>query len=379
MTLNQTVPTTGVGGMVQWSRAVAGAQFLTAGLDWRRVDGDSQEDALDSVTGSQVTLSRVSGGTQQSVGLYVQDLIVPAPQLTLTLSARVDRWRNYDGHNLEHSVPSGAATSNNDPSLPDRDDTVASPRVAALYHVTDHVDVWGDVGWGFRAPTLNELYRQFRVGSTLTLANPALGPERLVGGEAGVTVTPARNMTVRSTWFNNRVTDPISNVTDPLRSTPTSVTQQRQNLGKTRIWGIQNDVEYRIGTSWKLAAAYVYDEATVTENPSNPDLVGNFLPQVPKHRGSVRLAYANPRLATIAVGLQLLGSQFDEDQNLVNRRLPKYTVADISASRAVSRNIEFFIAAQNLFDSEYVVGTLPTTVGSPRLVSAGFRVRVSGR
>ena len=38
----------------------------------------------------------------------------------------------------------------------------------------------------FRAPTLNELYREFRVGNTDTLANPDLRSETLTGGEAGV-------------------------------------------------------------------------------------------------------------------------------------------------------------------------------------------------
>jgi outer membrane receptor protein involved in Fe transport len=379
MTLTQSVPTKGVGGMVQWSRAFTSTQFFTAGTDWRWVDGDSRENGLDAATGTQVVLNRISGGTQRSVGLYVQDLIVPLPQLTITLSARVDRWRNYNGHNLENSAITGAPTANNVPALPDRQDTVASPRAAALYHVTDKIDVWGDMGWGFRAPTLNELYRQFRVGSTLTLANPALGPEHLVGGEAGVTLSPVPSLTLRSTWFDNRVTDPVSNVTDPSRSTPTAITQQRQNLGKTRIWGIQNDVEYRIGTSWKLGAAYVYDQARVTKNPANTALVGRFLPQVPAHRGSVRLAYANPKLATIAASVQFLGAQFDEDLNVPSRRLPKYALADLTASRPIGRNVELFLAVQNLFDAEYFVGTLPTTVGAPRFVSGGFRLRLNGR
>jgi outer membrane cobalamin receptor len=129
MTLTQTVPTTGVGGTAQWSRALGTKQYLTAGGDFRWVDGDSEENGLDAVRGTDVTLRRVSGGTQRSMGAFVQDLIVPVPQLTLTLSARLDGWRNYDGHNLETSLI--GAPVNNLPSLPNRSDTVASPRAAA--------------------------------------------------------------------------------------------------------------------------------------------------------------------------------------------------------------------------------------------------------
>ena len=75
----------------------------------------------------------------------------------------------------EAAYPSGVPTANNNPDLPDRDDTVVSPRVAARYHINSWVSVWGDIGAGFRAPTLNELYRQFRVGTVLTLANNQLG------------------------------------------------------------------------------------------------------------------------------------------------------------------------------------------------------------
>jgi len=168
-------------------------------------------------------------------------------------------------------------------------------------------------------------------------------------------------------------------VTDPARSTPTAVTQQRQNLGKTRIWGLQNDVEYRVGAAWRVGAAYVYDQARVTENPANTALVGRFLPQVPAHRASLRLAYSNARRLSLATSVQFVGSQFDEDQNLAARRLPGYTLVDFTASRAVGRNVEIFLGLQNLLDAEYFVGTLPTTVGAPRFGSAGFRLRFNGR
>ncbi len=372
MTLNQRVPTNSVGGMVQWSRVLGPKQYLTAGTDWRWVDGDSEENGLDATTGTQVVLERVSGGTQRSIGAFVQDLIVPIPQLTLTFSARVDNWRNYDGHNLETSLI--GAPVNNIPSLPVRSDTVASPRAAVRYHLTDRIDVWGNLGWGFRAPTLNELYRQFRVGQTLTLANANLGPERLVGGETGISVAASRNVTVRTTWFDNHVKDPVSNVT--ISQVGTNITQQRQNLGRTHVWGIQNDVEYRAGASWKFAAAYVYDQAKVTENPANKALVGKVLPQVPTHRGSLRAAYANPRLFVLAASVQFVGSQFDDDLNTPTRLLPKYALVDMTASREVGHNAELFVGVQNLFDAEYFVGTLPTTVGAPRLVTGGVRLKI---
>ena len=383
MTLNQRVPSTAVGGMARWSRAFAARQLISAGTDWRWVDGDSEEDGLDAVTGTQVTLKRVSGGTQRSLGAFVQDVISPSANLTMTLSARLDQWRNYEGHNLESSYPSGIPTANNNPSLPDRDDTVFSPRIAARYHFNPRISVWGDIGAGFRAPTLNELYRQFRVGTVLTLANHQLGPERLVGGELGVTFLPTPGVLMRSTYFDNRVEDPVSNVTIAVAGA--NVTQQRQNLGKTRIWGLQNDVELRLGTSWRVLAAYLYEEAKVREFDANPVLVGNYLAQVPKHRGSAQVVYTNPKLADIAFAIQSLGLQYDDDLNvrtvpgLPEPGLPGYTLASLTASRSIGRNFEGFFTVQNIFDKEYFVGTLPTSIGSPRLVTGGVRVRFAGR
>ena len=131
--------------------------------------------------------------------------------------------------------------------------------------------------------------------------------------------------------------------------------------------------------------AYLYDQAKVREFDANPVLVGKYLAQVPKHRGSVQVVYTHPKIADIAFAIQSLGMQFDDDLNvrtvpgLSEPGLPGYTVASFSASRAVGRNFEGFFTVQNMFDKEYFVGTLPTTVGSPLIVSGGVRVRFAGR
>lgn len=41
--------------------------------------------------------------------------------------------------------------------------------------------------------------------------------------------------------------------------------------------------------------------------------------------------------------------------------------------------VQIFAGAQNLLDRQYYVGTLPTTLGTPRLVHAGMPVRLDAR
>ena len=384
---DQNVPTTAVGTMIQWSRAIGQKNFFSTGFDWRHVDGDSLEDAYIATPGAPIvpptapatlSLQRNSGGTQDSMGFFLQD-VISHNNLVVTLSARVDSWKNHDGHIYENNVSTGLPSAGNRGPLADRDDTVVSPRGAALYRVNDRLSVWGDVGWGFRAPTLNELYRQFSVGLVRTLANENLGPERLFGGEAGVRIETTRNSSIRSTWYDNGVKNPVSNVTIGTNL------QQRQNLGRTRIRGWQNDIEYRINASLRLTGGYLFNDAKVTEFEANPALVGLYLPQVPKHRGTVGVSYTNPRWVTVAATGMFFGRQYDDDLNQRTKPgetepgLPPYGVMDFSVSRDFGRNLQAFFGVQNTFDQEYYVQLQPTTTGSPRLINGGIRVRFSGR
>lgn len=397
---DQRVPVNGVGGSLQWTKVFGVQHVFTAGTDTRWVDGDSREDAYVAATPTvingvtqeaRLSVQRISGGTQRSLGAFVSDIYTPTSKLVLTLSARADYWKNYDGHNLETTVATGLPTANNRDTIPSRDDLVVSPRVAALYHFTDRITGWSAFNSGFRAPTLTELYRQFSVGAVTTRPNDQLGPERLVGGEAGLNVAPAKNLTARLTWYDNRVKNPVTNVT----LSPTLA--QKRNIGKTQVRGIQTDVEYRLGTAIRLGAAYVYNRATVLDDDgaATPSIVGKFLAQVPKHRGSLQLAYADPKYIAVALSVQFAGLQYNDDQNInfipvntltdhgydatIGPGLPGYSSVDLTAARDFGRNLQLFFGVQNLTDKVYFVQTNPSTIGTPRLVSAGVRVRFAGK
>jgi outer membrane receptor protein involved in Fe transport len=59
--------------------------------------------------------------------------------------------------------------------------------------------------------------------------------------------------------------------------------------------------------------------------------------------------------------------------------LPGYTSLDLVASRDIGKGFQVFAGAQNLMDTVYFVQTNPSTVGTPRLITAGFSVKFSGR
>ena len=403
VSLNQNVPTSDFGSSVQWSRGFGDRNFVTAGADFHWVKGDSQEDGFDPTTGTTITSHRVSGGRQKSEGAYIQDIFTPLTNLTLTFAARVDHFDNYDAHNLENSVANGvigAATVNNAPALPGRTDTVATPRVSAMYRLSDRVNIWADANTGFRAPTLNELYRQFKKGTTTTLPNYELQPERLVGGELGTNILIDRYVTLRVTGFDNRVRNPVTNVTMPAAFVPIPLASGaaipanaypttasctpsasvicvlRQNVGKTEIRGIQTDLEFHY-KNLRATAGYVNERATVIENNTTTSLVGDFLAEVPRNRGSFQITYADPKLITASVDEQFVGQQFDDDQN--TRPMAKYKTTNLTATRQLVKGFDVFFGIQNMFNVQYVVATLPTTLGSPRLYNGGFRIRWSGR
>ena len=359
MTLNQFVPSSSLGAAVQWTRAAGNRSMLTAGADWRRVEGESREDVLDPQTGTRVVLRRASGGAQRNAGAFIQDVITPVSPLVLTFAVRHDRWTNDHGHNLE-TDDSGAPAAGNRPELADREDHVTTPRASALYKATTTTSLWTSIGWGFRSPTLNELYRQFRVGAVTTLANEALGPERLRSVEAGVRFTPRPSLLLRAAWFDNALSDAVSNVT--LTGTATVVVQQRQNLALTRVRGIEADGEWRPSSRASVSLAYIYNDAVVRAFDANPDLVGKRLPQVPRYRATAQFFVAHPRVGELAVNVQAAGRQFDDDLNVravpgeSEAGLPPFATVSVLGSRSVGRGVTLFAGVQNVFDQRSFAG-----------------------
>jgi outer membrane receptor protein involved in Fe transport len=260
-------------------------------------------------------------------------------------------------------------------SFPERFEGQVSPRLGVLWRPLEWLALRSSAGSGFRAPTLNELYRPFQVGTVVTDANQALSAERLFGGEVGVEVTPSEGLVGRLTGFSNRLENPVTNVT---LAQPVSggALRQRQNLGAARIQGIEASFSAHFLKRYTAVVGYTFVDARVIEAGATA-LAGKHLAQDPQHRGSASVTFDDPRYITATVQMHVVGPQFEDDVNALP--MGGFVLVDVSASRQLWHGFELFAAVENLFNRQYLVGRAGIdTVGAPLTARVGLRLR-SGR
>lgn len=366
LTRLQRVPAQSTGLSVQWSRAVLKKQTFIAGLEAQEVRGASDE--LVYVGGRAVSLVG-AGGRERTVGLFFEDILRLTPDLFVTAGARIDRWRNFDALSATRPFSPAPSTST---AFPDRSETAFSPHLSLLYKPADNFSLYVSATRAFRQPTLNELYRSFRVGDVLTLFNENLRAERLNNGEAGASFTFFnQKLNTRAAFFWTEIARPVANVT--LTVTPNLITRQRQNLGRTRSRGIELEWDARLTNRLNVSGGYLFADAIVSSFPVNTALEGLLIPQVPRHQLTFQARYVNPSIITFGLQGRASSSQFDDDQNRL--RLESYFTLDAIISRRLTRKVEAFIAAENIFNQRYSVGLTPVrTIGPPLLMRFGFRL-----
>jgi iron complex outermembrane receptor protein len=183
-------------------------------------------------------------------------------------SLRFDRWRNYQAQSGTRSL---IAASSSLTEFPERGERAFSPRASALFQLSDNIAFSGSIARAFRQPTLNELYRAFRVGNILTLANENLRAERATNYEAGAMFNFFnRRLTARTTLYHVNIKQPIANVT--LAATPALITRQRQNLGRTRSRGLEAEAEARLRVVYLFPRGYLFADPRIVEFPAAPEL-----------------------------------------------------------------------------------------------------------
>ncbi|MEA2204894.1 MAG: iron complex outerrane recepter protein [Blastocatellia bacterium] len=363
LTNRQRNPSQQVGLVFQWRRAIGKRQSVSGGVEERDVRGHSAEITFSN---ARITAYVDAGGRQRTVGIFAQDSLHEG-NWQFNFGGRIDRWLNSDG--FANRTPTTGSPSFL--SFREQSETAFSPRFSLLRRFEKGISVGISLYRAFRAPTLNELYRNFRVGNVVTNANASLRAERLTGGETGMSMQMFQDrLTVRGNFFWSEINDSIANVT--VSNTAALITRQRQNLGAIRARGAEVSATMKFSNHWEGSGEYLLTDSTVLRFPASRILEGLKVPQVSRNQFNFQVTYSNENWTAGAQG-RFIGKQFDDDQN--NLPLKRFFTLDVQASRSISAKLRLFIAAQNLTGSRYQISSTPVfTIGPPRLIRAGARV-----
>ncbi len=343
---DQNIPSTAGGVGSQWFRGW-GRHMLLFGAEGRYIEGTSIE--IPYAQGRPLATTE-AGGTQHLGSAFVQDEFRVSDRLTLVFGAHGDGWESTSKL-TGYSKSSGSF----------------NPRASGSFRMGDGgMIVRGAVYHGFRAPTLNEFYRNFGSGNTQTRPNEALNPERLTGGDFGVLIKRGRTAG-RITGFWNVLDEAITTIT--LSSTPQLIIRQRANADTLRAAGVELEGDVRLSSSLSVAFTSGFVSSRFK---GTTQLRDKRVPQVPAYNVGLNVRYNRP-VWNASAQLRVTGPQFEDDQNIYTLR--RATVLDVFGSRTLAGKVSAFVAVENLFDASYDVGRTPTlTTGLPRAARAGVLV-----
>ncbi len=344
-TTTQRVEADAFGVRGQWFRTI-GSAVLFAGGEARQVQADNLE--RPTLGGAP---PRTAGGRQRGPAIFARLAAPLGSRVSVEGGGRWESWMN---------VPSGGGGAH-------RRASSFSPRLSLAWRPVAGAVAHAAAYRAFRAPTLNELYRGFRVGAIVTLPNAGLAPEHLTGVEAGVSVT-RRRVSLRTTGWWSRLDEPVVNVTTAPQE------RQRQNIGQVRGRGVEAEVVFRPFPALEWTSAVALTRSTFRD-PMRPDLDGRRVPQVPGTQISSRLRLTVSRFSA-SVEVRRVGLQYEDDRNELV--LSPGSLADLAVAWAVSRRLDVVVGVENVADREVVVGRTPIpTVGLPRSAYVSVRVRTA--
>ena len=328
-------------------------------------------------SGSPVSIGPVDlRSTNQYTGIYALDSFDVTNRFTITGGGR------YNVANISLQDQLGTALNGNDTY------TRFNPIVGGTYKITSGLTAYAGYSEANRAPTPLEL-------GCADPANPCIIASFLVSDpplkqvvshtvEAGFRGTGDTNIGK----LNWKLGAFRADNTDDILSIPSQVQGfgYFQNVGSTRRQGIEAEVSLK-SNKVEMNASYTFIDARflnalVLGSPNSPFadadgniqvMPGNQLPAVPRNRLKAGIDYAFTDAFKVGGDVLYVGSQyFVGDESNQFTKLPSYAVFNLHASYQITKNVQIYARADNIFDNRYAnYGTFFDTNALPNFTNGG--------
>lgn len=292
-----------------------------------------------------------------SVG--IEDELRFSNNFSAVVGASYDWFDVTDAHrNMTNSA--GDLTSQIELETPDTKDDF-NPMVGVNYLFADSTKLFASAAKKTRFPTLSQLYSS-------SSGNPALDAEQAINYTAGVSRSFSKYASGEVAFFWHDISDYIMR-------TSADRTAPYLNAGDIRIYGVEVGSEFYPLESLTLKLGYTYNNA----EDRSANRLTDTVPYVPKHTFNMGIQYTVPYigtridltgLATSKVYTQVPTASSPTQEEL---HTAGYFVLNARLTQKFMKNFEVYLAANNLFDTDYESETGYPALG--RNIYAGFTAR----
>ncbi len=332
-----------------------GAQAFSFGvhLDQFRLNNPKYATG-DWMEGAPGTLTSLARGRTRTEGLWAQDVWTLGPDLTLTLGARYERWRAFDGFNYS-LLPALAATQ------PELNASGWSPKATLAWRASERWRLKASYGEALRFPTVSELYQAITTGAVLTTPNPNLRPEHARSGELTAERITTRSR-LRLSLFEEDLNDALLSQSAPLVTGSSTLFSFVQNVERVRSRGAEvvASREDVLVPGLSLSGWVTYVDGRTLRDAAFPAAVGKHTPQVPRWRGGAMATWQADSATSLSLAARYSDPSFGTLDNS-DRRSNTYQgfggflVADAHLKREIGHGWALSGGVDNLFNRKYFV------------------------
>jgi iron complex outermembrane receptor protein len=244
------------------------------------------------------TFYSIGNGKTATGALWGQDARKLARFFKLTVGGRLERWRAFDGINLNTATSSttGAITTTSVAAQPALSSTRFSPKASLAFEPNKEWIATASIGVANRFPTVSELYQSATVSGVIVFPNPNLVPERALSTELAVERRFVDGK-VRVSLFEEDTRDALisQSTTVPGTTTPTTATvnvDRVRNRGAELAWQRDHVLIQKLD----VFGSVTYVDSTILSDPTfvsttGTTAVGKRVPYVPRWRTTLGGTY----------------------------------------------------------------------------------------
>lgn len=235
-------------------------------------------------------------------------------------------------------------------------DSEVTWNAAASWFALDNTRIHGNIGTGYKVPTMNDLYWPADLYSA---GNPDLKPEKSQSFDIGVEQTLLEEKLVAdTTFFKSKIKDMINWAEMPAGSwfyTPS-------NVNEAEIKGVELSLTATPTEHLTTKAFYTFTDA---EDSST----GNDLARRARHTGGLSANWEYRERGNFYADYSYTGKRFDNESN--TRELKSFGLVNVGTRYRFTDHVSVFANVENLFDKEYELAAGYGTVG--RVASIGLK------